>query len=226
MARLTGYSMSFFDNLLNYLKDRPTGKKILDGFLMVTVATWVSFAWVVANYFPDVKGFFITKQVDVKNLVKLDKGINDILTTVLFSTGSDRSALARFHDTITDVNGKHFIYESRTNEVVQPGVSMIAQLHQKVLISMIASWAQDFAKDKCVYVTNIQPTDLYYEFLHQVGIKSTVMCPVNNTANQLVGYIMIEYTTQTMKLEEMKTKEIVARQAAEKIGAILSLGNE
>lgn len=215
--------MSFFDSLINYLRDRPTGKKILDGFLVITVATWISFAWVVANYFPDIKGFFVTKQVDVRNLVKIDQGINEILQSTLNTIGADRSALARFHNTITDVSGKHFIYESRSNEAVQPGVSMIAQLHQKVLISMISTWSQDFAKNHCVFVTNLQLTDTYYEFLHQVGVKSSIMCPVQNVTNYLIGYVIVEYTTQTLTLDGLKEKEIIVRQAAEKIGAILSL---
>jgi hypothetical protein len=219
--------MSFLtDGFISYLKERPTGKKLLDCFLIITVATWVAFAWVVANYFPDIKGVFTSHNVDIKSLVQLDKSINDILTITMTQIQADRGSLSRFHDTVSDVVGHHFVFESRSNEVVQPGVAPVAQIRQNMLLSMINTWALAFVKNDCVYVTNLEATDPFYEFFRQIGTKSSIKCAVFNTSNNLVGYVDMEWTTRNMTLDDMKKKEPQVREAAEKIGAILSVKPE
>jgi hypothetical protein len=215
--------MAFFAEVISYLKDRPTGKKFLDVVLLMTVATWISFAWIVANYFPEIKGIFVSKQVDMKSLVQLDKSINDVLTITMTQVNADRASLSRFHDSVADVVGKHFVYESRSNEVVQPGVSLVGQLRQNQLLSMINLWAQSFVKNECVFLTNIQPTDPFFEFFRQIGTKSVIKCPVFTTQNVLVGYIDIEFTTRTMSVDDLKNLEHQVREAAVQIGAILSV---
>lgn len=219
--------MSFFtDGLLNYLKERPTGKKLLDVVLLLTVATWISTAWVVANYFPEIKTMFSGREVDMKSLVQLDKSINDVLKMTMTQVTADRVSLSRFHDSVSDVVGRHFVFESRSNEVVEPGVALVAQIRQNMLLSMINAWAQSFIKNECVYETNIEPSDPYYEFFRQIGTKSDIKCPVFNTQNVMVGYIDIEFTTRNLSLDELKKYEMQVRESAEKIGAILSVKPE
>lgn len=219
--------LSFFgDGLFAYLSGTTIGRKIADAFIVASVFTWISGAYLVATNYKSLKQAFITQTIDMKGLVQLDKSINEILTYSMNENGFDRAALSRFHNSVADLQGRHFVYESRSNEVVQPGVSMISQLRQNLLISMINIWAQSFIKDECVYMTDVQPTDQFYEFFRQIGTKSVMKCPVHNTQGVLVGYIDMEFTTKSVPMVEMKLKEAKVRETASKIGAILSLRSE
>jgi hypothetical protein len=215
--------LSFFgDGLFAYLSGTTTGRKIADAFIVASVFTWIAGAYLIATNYPALKTVFASP-IDMKGLVQLDKSINDILTITMSEAGFDRAALSRFHNSVADLQGRHFVYESRSNEVVQPGVSMISALRQNLLVSMINVWAQSFVKNECVYMTDIGPTDQFYEFFRQIGTKSAMKCPVYNTQGVLVGYIDMEFTTKSMSLADMKKLEPKVREAAAKIGAILSL---
>jgi hypothetical protein len=216
----------FSESLFDYLKARTTGQKIADMVVVIAVFTWIAAAYIVATNYSAIKQALFTQAVDMKSLIQLDKSINEILYHMMNNVGSDRAALARFHNTISDVQGRHFVYESRSNEVVQPGVSMVAQLRQNLLVSMINIWAQSFIKNECVYMTDIAQTDLFYEFYRQIGNKSDIKCPVYNTSNALVGWISAEFTTRSVSMKDMKIKELLVRDAASKIGAILSVKAE
>jgi hypothetical protein len=209
--------------LLSYLSTRSLGKKAFDFLMVATLLTWVGFIYTVATNFEYVKQFWTPPKVNIKELVLLDKSVNDILNQVLVRSGSDRASIGRFHNTVSDLQGRHFVYESRSNEVVQPGVSQIALLRQNVLLSMINIWAQDFVKDQCSYMTDLKAGDVFFEYYRQSGVKSDVKCPIMNTHGDLVGFIDIEFTTRVLTQPEMKAKEAMVRDAASKIGAVLSV---
>lgn len=216
----------FTDVFFRYLQQRSSGQKVVDMIMIITVFTWVALAYLVATNYPVIKQAFFTQTVDIKSLVQLDKNINEIMTRSMNEIGSDRAFLARFHNTVVDLSGRHFIYESRSNEVVQPGVSQVAQLRQNVLLSMINLWAQSFIKNECVYMTDLAQTDQFFEFYRQIGAKADIKCPVLNTNGVLIGYIGIEYTTKIVPIKDMKEKEAMIRETASKIGAILSLAGD
>jgi hypothetical protein len=211
--------------MFEYLKERSAGKKILDVFLIITLFTWIAAIYVVASNYESIRQVLFSPKIDMANLVKLDKGINDVLGQIMNELAADRAALGRLHDTVTDVQGRHFLFESRTNEVVQPGVAAIAKIHQNVLLSMINLWAQSFIKNECVYTSDLQRTDIFYEFYRETGTKADIKCPVFGTDNTWLGYIMIEYTTKNPPTKELKLLEGKVREAAVKIGAILSINN-
>lgn len=213
----------FSENLFDYLKERTGGQKVADMILVIAVFTWIAAAYIVATNYGAIKQALFTQAIDMKGLVQLDKSINEVLTRTMNEVGSDRAALSRFHNTVQDLQGRHFVFESRSNEVVMPGVSLVAQLRQNLLLSVINIWAQSFVKTDCVYMTDLALTDQFYEFYRQVGVKSDIKCPVFNTSNILVGYISMEYTTKIETLADMKSKEAIIRDAASKIGAILSV---
>src|SRR4051812_16970694 len=124
----------FTDVFFQYLRQRSSSQKVVDMFLIIAVFTWIALAYLVATNYPAIKQALFTQTVDIKSLVKLDANINGIMTRSMNEIGSDRAFLARFHNTVVDLSGRHFIYESRSNEVVQPGVSLVAQLRQNVLL--------------------------------------------------------------------------------------------
>ena len=216
--------LSFFgDGLFAYLSSTSLSRKVADAFMIMTVFTWVAGIYLVATNYSSIKQVFGPK-IDVTDLIKLDKGINDILSLTMVGVAADRGSLSRFHNTVTDLQGRHFVFMSRANEVVQPGVSYAARLQQNVLLSLINIWAQSFVKNECVYMSEIAPTDQFYEFYRQIGTKSVIKCPVFNTSNSLMGYINMEYVTRSVPVPEMKAKESAVRAAAAQIGAILSIG--
>lgn len=216
------FSESFFD----YLKERSTLQKLADMILVGAVFTWITFAYILATNYSIIKAALTTQTIDMKSLVQLDKGINEVLGLVMNETGTDRASLSRFHNTVQDVQGRHFVYESRSNEAVQPGVSLVAHLRQNSLLSMINIWAQSFVKNECVYMTDLAMTDQFFEFYRQTGTKSDIKCPVHNTTGVLVGYIDVEYTTKVSPIKDMHDRETSVRDAAAKIGAILSVKAE
>lgn len=213
----------FSEALFDYLKARSVGKKIVDVFLIITLFTWICAAYVVATNYTTIKQAIFAKPIDVKSLVLLDRSINDVLTDVMNQVKADRALLARFHDSVKDTQGNHFVYESRTNEVVQPGVSMVALMRQNILLSTLNLWAQAFVRNDCVFVAEQQKTDAYYTYFSEIGVKSDIMCPVVNLQGALVGYLSMEFTTQSSSAVELKKKEPIVREAASKVGAILSV---
>jgi hypothetical protein len=213
----------FSEPLFDYLRVRSLRQKLIDMFLVISLFTWIAGIYVVAENFSEIKKAWLTQAIDMKSMVALDKSINDVLTLTMINLNADRGSLARFHDTVADVQGKHFVYESRSNEVVQPGVSLVAQLRQNGLISMINIWAQSFVKNQCVYVTSLAQTDQFYEYYRQIGTKADIKCPVLNTSGTLIGYLDFEFTTRATALADMQRMEPTIRDAASKVGAILSV---
>jgi hypothetical protein len=216
----------FSESLFEYLKERSIGRKIIDMFIVIMVFTWIAAIYMIATNFSSIQLAFQNHNIDMKSLIQLDKNINEILNSTMGKIDSDRVSLSRFHNSVLDLQGRHFVYESFSNEVVKPGVSSIAQLRQNSLISMINIWLQLLIKDQCVYMTNLSETDLFYEYYKQAGIKSDIKCPVLNTHGNLVGYLDIAFTTKMLTIEQMKIYEPLIRESASKIGAILSLSND
>lgn len=209
--------------LFTYLKERSLAKKAFDFILVSALFTWMATVYMVATNFTAIKQVFTQDNVDMKSLIMLDKSINDELERLSVFLSADRTSLSRFHNTVKDVQGKHFVFNTRTNEVVRPGVSIASPLRQNILLSMIVPWAQEFANNKCVIVTNLSYTDIFFDYYKQIGVKSDIKCPVYNIEGNLIGFVSAEFTTRMLSAGELRNLEKSVRDSSGKIGAILSV---
>lgn len=185
----------------------------------VFLSIWLFiFAFALMNY-PAFQKYVL--RVDVKSAIENSAQIDDVLGRLMQNTSADRAAVVRFHDNVKDVQGSRFLYDSRTNEVAKPGISMAGSTHQDFMVSLITNVVDRLLQDKCVVTGNIQITNQYYDLFHETGKKSDMKCPVVNTDGKLIGMVLIEYTNSAPSIETLQPFEPILRDAATKISNLL-----
>lgn len=218
----------FSEALFRYLRTRSIGKKLTDAALMMTLVTWVAMAYLFASNFTAASNFAnrvlnTHERIEVRAAVIMNERIDEELRALMQSTDADRAALARFHNGRTDTQGIHFVYSSRSNEIVQPGVSKTVNQRQSVLLSIIHVWMVRFIDNKCIAFTSMKPADSYYEFFRETGVKSAMACPVTSVSGDPIAFVTIEYTTSILTETELAEKEDAMRMEALRIAGILTL---
>jgi hypothetical protein len=211
----------FPDALFNYLKTRPLVKKLLDMFLISLIGTWLAFLYVVATNWPAIQtivdNYGRVEHVEVAAAVVMNQRVSSELERLLNRTGADRVYVSKFHNGRKDLQGIHFVYASIINEVNSPGVSSIIQRRQGILLSIINEWMVRFIANNCAIYTNVPKSSPFYEFFAEQGMKSAIMCPVTASGGTPVGFIGVDYTTQSVSSEQLWAKIANVRETAARV---------
>lgn len=132
-----------------------------------------------------------------KNIVYIEKQINDDLNVILKETGASRVSVIRYHNGNKDMMGKSFLKMSTTNEVINMGVSSMMSSFNNVFRSFLAYWCHEIEeKGYCSIddVENIKEKDVsLYQYLKTINVQASHAVALRDADNNVIGVLCIEY---------------------------------
>lgn len=132
-----------------------------------------------------------------KNIVYIEKQINDDLNVILKETGASRVSVIRYHNGNKDMTGKSFLKMSTTNEVINMGVSSMMASFNNVFRSFLAYWCHEIeTKGYCSIdnVENIKEKDTsLYQYLKTINVQASHAVALRDADNNVIGVLCIEY---------------------------------
>jgi hypothetical protein len=148
-------------------------------------------------------------QADLEKTVRNHDLVSEQLNNLLIETSADRAFVTRFHNSYTDVAGKHFYYFSITNEVTSPGTSRVIDDMQYQHISKINSCMKQFILGECNYFNVVDMADeSKREGFEDRGIKAVANCPVYDIDKlYLQGFVGVHYVKNELP-EDLDIEDI------------------
>lgn len=222
---------SIIELFLEYITSRSTFRLIVELLAIMFFFTWIFAGYEIVTNFSAVRTVIeevmhASEHVDVKAAAELNTKIDSELNTLLHKTGADRVFLSKFHDGKTDLQGLHFVFSSRTNEVTTDGVASTILNNQNIPLAVFNTTEQ-LTMGNCIVYYEIKKTDMsWYEFWKQQGINSVIRCPVFNSTHVLVGEIGVDYVAQHPEPAKKEVEIGMIRATGERISAILQFASK
>lgn len=223
---------SILENLFRYLRSRSTIRLIIEMVAMLIVVTWVGAVYMLSTNFDGFKELVNavsqkTEIVDVVSAGALNKKIDEELRSLMERTGADRLSLSKFHDGKKDVQGMHFLFFSRSNEVLQVGVGSELMRTQNIPVSFFPLFMDKFSKHECVVHTTINPKITpTYQWWKDMGNNAVVRCPIYDASGNLTAFIGMDWVVDTFPRDRHEEIVRMVRDSAARIGGILSVASE
>lgn len=123
--------------------------------------------------------------------------IYKILNNALTEIGCDRISIFMFHNGGTSLNGKNFQKMSCTDQVVRCGVASSQHLFQSIFQSSFLYVINRLMEEDYCLIENLDNLMMIdyalYDIFNSVGIKSLCACPIVNSDNMCIGFIMVSF---------------------------------
>lgn len=125
--------------------------------------------------------------------------IEQEMTKCVFTHGADAMLVFKFHNSRTDLQGKHDFFYSATNEVMRPGVPSILPETQSIPIVRLGKFVTPMIEDKCqiVNVSEIEGNSWLRARLEDQNIKTLITCPIYDFQKNLLGFSELVYLNET-----------------------------
>jgi hypothetical protein len=219
---------ALFQNVFAYLQTRSVFRLLFDTVIMMAVVTWLSVMYMMATNYPSVVQIFDSlrsesSKVDVRTATLLNRQVDNELSNLTLLTGADRAELSKFHNGKKDLNGVHFVFSSRTNEVVLHGAGSELVKTQNVPLSFFSDVMAKLIEHQC-YEIEVRPNSTpTYEWWNDMGIDSLIRCPVFNIDNDIVAYIGLDWVSSKMDQSKIKDYMKLTQEVANRIGVIVAI---
>lgn len=220
------------EKFFEYLRSRSTVRLIVEMLAMLVFVTWVGSVYIIATN-PEGAGKLITtisqtaSTVDVGTAAAVSKKIDDELIALLAKAGGSRAILSKFHDEKKDVQGMRFLYTSRTNEQLAPGISSQMMVAQNVPVSFFHNEVSSLLKGECINAVNMtQENTPTYKWWKDQGVRSYVRCPVFDAHGKVTSVVGIDWVTDDFSSEQADVVLALAKESAARIGGILSIASK
>lgn len=216
-------------SLFDYLRARTVLQKLADAVLIASLATWLGIVYVGVSNFEAVQALYRQLQsaaddkVNLSTAVVLNARIEDELSVLRSATVTDRAYVAKFHNGRKDIQGFHFIYSSRINEVVGPGIASTMTLRQNVLLSIINDWVAAMLKGECMVLSALPSNHAFAAYLREGGVRATIFCPIKNNRGDLIGTIGVEYVGRAPTKQESDEAVKNLRESATRMSGMFTL---
>ncbi len=137
-------------------------------------------------------------QEDFENSVEENRLIEQEMTKCVFKHDIEAMIVFKFHNSRTDLQGKHDFFYSATNEVSQGGVNSYLPDAQVVPIIRLGKYITPMIEGKCqiVHVETMAENDWLRGKLEISGIQTLISCPIYDSEAHLLGFTEIVYTAR------------------------------
>ncbi len=148
------------------------------------------------------------------------------MTKCVYEHGADSMLVAKFHNSRTDLQGKHDFFYSATNEVIkEQGLSSLPAM-QNIPIVRLGEYITPLLAGKCqvVSVPSMESNPWLKSRLESQGINSLISCPVFDGENRLLGFTELIYNLGTEVPVGDELRDLLRRfkELTEHISLILS----
>ena len=134
-------------------------------------------------------------QEDFQNSVEENALIDIEMTKLVFKHGIDAMLVFKFHNSRTDLQGKHDFFYSATNEVSHNGVVSYLPDAQAIPIVRLGRYITPMIEGKCqvTHVATMAENDWLRGKLELQGIETLVACPIYDNQGNLLGFTELIY---------------------------------
>lgn len=217
---------AFTQFFTEYAKGTPPGRMLIHVFAFLLLFSWVAFAGLVALNFPTIVDIYdryqAQRDVAVERALVNETQVNRIISEQRVSLGVDRLYVSRFHNGRVDVNGIHFIFFSRVSESTGGGVSNEIIRTQNLPLSIFPQMLEPLSRGECYYVEQVDDTVENNTFLGEMGINSTMVCPIHGPDGRLIGIIGADGVLDQINSQEAVGLEAGMTTLASVMGSLLS----
>jgi len=135
-------------------------------------------------------------QTDFENSVEENIAIEQEMTKCVFKHNADAMMVFKFHNSRTDLQGKHDFFYSATNEVSQKDVNSFLPEVQAIPIVRLGKFITPMIEGNCqvVHTDSIETNDWLKGKLQLQDIETIVACPIYSRGN-LLGFTELIYTS-------------------------------
>lgn len=155
-----------------------------------------SYSQMIQDIVKGVNKHYLTYE-ESKELVQIDKQINNILNTILKSTEASRVGIVKYHNGNKDMTGKSFLKMSMTNEVVNIGIAPMMSDFKDIFRSLLSYWCHKVEEDKIYYIENpekIKNIDTtMYQYLKTRNIGAEYGAVLEDYNKNAIGFLYVEY---------------------------------
>lgn len=206
VAAITALTKLLFDGLAVLIvfalyiradRDRKNEqKKDKERYQKITDEIQENYNSMIKDIVQGVSGRHLTPE-ESKNIVIIDKQVNDIINNILKEVNASRVSIVKYHNGNKDMTGKSFLKMSMTNEVVNIGVAPMMGEFKELFRSLLAYWCHELELyDSCIIadtedIKNIDIT--MYQYLTSRNIEASYGYSLKDNYGNIIGYINIEY---------------------------------
>ncbi len=219
---------SIVELLLRYFRTVHPLKMLWHLVWITLVLCAMSFTYIVTFHFTPVLDLWQRSRsmqnftTELTTSIHVDARITEELQKVLTNTLADRTYVFRYHNGIPAVGGIPFIFHTNTHELIRPGVNRVISLMQRIPSSINVHMNQEFAKGKCITLTDIDKdtTGHDYWYYQARGSRHMIRCPIYSRNHDLIGFVGVDYVQEVAAIN-MEAREAYLMQSAQAIGQIL-----
>ncbi len=158
--------------------------------------------------------------------VAANQEINVELTRILTGEQADAAIMFKFHNTKTDLQGRHDFFYSATNEALPPEDShSFLPDAQDVPIVRLGKYVIPFLEKKCqiVDIDDMDSNTWLKNKLNELNIHVIITCPIYDRTNRfLIGFSELVYLNGTPIPEEMDCTILDLSVVSKRISIIIS----
>lgn len=215
-------------SILKYFSSRSPLRVAFDFAMMSMFVAWLGLVYFSANNYETAVSIWNAlrhdaKIVDVRSATVLNTKINAELGTVLDRIGADRISLSKYHNGRRGLDGIHFVFSSRVNEVVASGVSSEFRRTQSLPVSFFIQSTAKLVREGCY--ANPEMTEQNtgtYAWWRDLGTSAVIECAVLGTGGEVVGFVSGEWL-EPIHADQINASTAAIRDVAARLSLLLSL---
>jgi len=165
-------------------------------------------------------------QTNLVNSVSENMAIDRELTALILQSKNAVSAVFfKFHNSKTDLQGKHDFFYSGTNEISRTSDLSFLPTTKDVPITRLGQYMIPFLENKCQVVTikDISTNNWLKGKLESDNISHVASCPIyDHSGRYLLGFVELIYLTPDGPVRTDEALKECLRTAARKLSAIIS----
>jgi len=183
----------FIEFFMSFSKDVHPARMLINSIVFLVMITWLGTVLLITLNFDTV--MYLYNQYTNDKGVKMDQALvisnqlHNVISEQRLAMGVDRLYISKFHNGKVDLDGTHFIFFSRVSESVGPGVSSEIHNTQNLPLSIFPGMVDSLLNHKCYYANLTNSTVENAHFFEVQGVKSTIICPIYDTNDRLIGVI-------------------------------------
>lgn len=216
--------------MFSFLKNEKISDMIMKMMITGMFLSWVAVLYIVTFHFTDIEELVKKKMFGNQFLFEQSAESNRRINSVLndfkqkLPMDVDRIYVERLHNNITDFNGAHFIYSSRTNEITSPGITHEVESNQDIPVSLFTQMSNEFLDDQCWIVDRLDENSDVFNFLSNQGVKSVIRCPIRDeVSGQIIGIVGIETVSSYIDTLNVKMATEELGRLAVRVSLIMAL---
>lgn len=151
--------------------------------------------------------------------------VQEILQDLAEETNANRAVLFEFSNGTTNLVGLPFTFITAAAEVATPGLSLMAQRHQRLNTSVIASFLARLEREGSIYVdidaANIGEFSILGQIMHNADLNTALFYSIQGI-DEAIGFLVILTTKASGNKLDLTKSLLLLNKASQRIGSMIN----